>query len=146
MRQNKLALPAPANSTANLCLPTPSQNTAVQTLSLQPVKETRQYGIFPQLSPQKRPRMNHNGEGPPATRKRTNYSRLVPLNLSPVKGADGGDEASGYPSDTSSLNDALDAGDNSLAYSDYLEYALAGAAGVYRLEQDLFVVQGWDGR
>jgi len=146
MSRNKLALPAPANSVANLCLPIPSQNTAGQTLSLQPVKETRQYGNFPQLSPQKRPRTNHNVEGPPTTRKRSNYSRVIPLNLSPVKGIDGDDEASVYPLNTPSPNNTLDAGDNSLSYSDYLEYALAGAAGVYRLEKDLFIVQGWDGR
>lgn len=31
-------------------------------------------------------------------------------------------------------------------YGPYVEYVLAGAAGFYQIESDLFVVQGWDGR
>jgi len=127
-------LPPPTSKRPTLSLPPPSD---LPKPLLAPPRAKPDQGRLSNLSPQKRPRVNYQSNA-----NNLNTRLFYPSKKKSKAANPAGSEANAKEH----VSDSSDALDDTLSYAEYLDYALAGAAGVYRLERDLYVVQGWDGR
>ncbi|KAJ3504073.1 hypothetical protein NLJ89_g8132 [Agrocybe chaxingu] len=130
---NALTLPEPPRRAVPFRLPTPPPRVPPKLKLPATPPKTRTNGLA-RLSPQKRPRSNY-----PVGPYHLNQARKAARRT-----AQKYDSHSTTTQDDESLDDAPQDGD--LQYEVYLEHALAGAAGWFRLEREVYVVQGWDNR